>query len=280
MTSRKPKEFFEIAGKAFHIVRVDEYFPMGYIPDEFKKYEKIAVPYVKRDDYLEFPGESELHNAGSFYSSGIVAHEAERKPGENVFEEGIMKKISAKDLHIFDEMDWYGECFQVLTAHNWIAGAGISQDLKEAVLDIEPEAGSEEARERYRDNWDVYLLERAAYHFASPLSRLWYAANMKSLYYIHYDDLRLGFLWSEYQQRMRSEEDAIRGGRLVNAGRAGAASRQAAYATRNAAIIRKMKELIESGHSMSRAASLALASGLGTSAEANRKLFNRHQQNE
>ncbi len=52
--------------------------------------------------------------------------------------------------------------------------------------------------------------ELAAKHFSEPLSRLWYVANMMSLYYAHYDDMRFGYLWSEYRTKMRYELFALK----------------------------------------------------------------------
>ena len=37
------------------------------------------------------------------------------------------------------------------------------------------------------------------------LHEVWYAASLMALYYLHYDDMRFGYLWAEYKAKMRFE---------------------------------------------------------------------------
>jgi hypothetical protein len=171
----------------------------------------VLFPYYPFDDRLEFPAQSPVDDAGFLIKNGIASHNVDI--GARAGTEGF----AARKLLLFAEDDWYGECFSVLSAHGWMTDGDLSHELLVRLQAIE----GVDIRERVKDlfsfgfedgdrTWEIYLYELAATHFTKPLSRLWYAANMLSLYYIHRDDLRLGYLWCEYHMRMRYELIALK----------------------------------------------------------------------
>ncbi|NVD37642.1 hypothetical protein HT585_02145 [Ensifer sp. HO-A22] len=168
---------------------------------------------------LEFPEQPELETVSSYLRSGVALHElADVAPG--VEPDQKSNGISARQLKIFASDEFLSECMRVLEAHGWMKP---DFRLTDTLLDQLIEAlGSEtlsDAHARYGENWDAYLLEIAAVRFARPFSRRWYAANMYSLYYAHQDDFRLGYLWSEYQAKMRHESSALKHEQFVQKNR-------------------------------------------------------------
>ena len=72
------------------------------------------------------------------------------------------------------------------------------------------------------------------------------------------------------------EGHAVRGLKMLSNSREGGHARKLSTAGKTTEVLKRMAELIEQGHSVSRAATLAADAGLGTSAGANRQLYNRH----
>ena len=86
---------------------------------------------------------------------------------------------------------------------------------------------------------------------------------------------RIGHLLATWQSRVHFY-DVGRGKKTkASAGKGGQTS-AAAHAARRNAILDEMRPLVESGHSVSRAADIVACRGLGTSREANRALWKRH----
>jgi hypothetical protein len=280
-----------------------------------RKSVKVLLPYRRPDDKKEFPGDAPLDDAQVFLGAGVAAHRRtpdavgqsramsfpdrvglvaakrdewdeeqffEEIDKQRVFEdfkslqkdEGI--GLRARQLDVFNETDWYGECYQVLDAHGWLKGLGLAPHIIEHVVEHYGQEEIDRAKERYGSSWTVYVKELAAVRLAKPLSRLWYAANMMSLYYIHHDDMRLGYLWAEYQMRLDHEQDSLRGKKNVASARDGGEQRAKQFKSRSQQVLDKMAAHVKAGASVSNAAHLAAKSGFGTSAEANRKLWNRH----
>ncbi|MDX0542047.1 hypothetical protein GOC91_03305 [Sinorhizobium medicae] len=128
--------------------------------------------------------------------------------------------LSARQLKIFAPDEFLSECKRVLEAHDWMTGAFLLTDrLLQKLTDVRGTETISDAQTQFGDNWDAYLLEVAACHFAKPFSRLWYAANMYALYFAHKDDFRLGYLWNEYQSKMRHERFALRHEQVVQKNR-------------------------------------------------------------
>lgn len=179
-----------------------------------------------KDDYRDFPARPDVNDLGFTVSSGIAAYDVEdrvpdgcaifprQQAGRWLLEVGNVtlntKRMplagpTATQLRIFVEADWYGACWQVLEAHGW---RETSETFLTEVERAEP-GTVEAAKTLYGDNWSSYVFEIAAKHLCPPLSRLWYAANMMSLYYVHNDDIRLGYLWCEYKNKLKYEEHVL-----------------------------------------------------------------------
>ena len=275
----------EFNGLPCYQIRAGDFYINGDIPENLDEDDYILLvksglsPIV--DDYREFPAKSELENIGPFYTSGIAKHTAHNREAwydMRKHEEPI--KLSSLEIEVFAEDDWYGECFQVLDAHGWMSGLSISKDILTKVKEFEPSIDFAKLFEKYEDNWRYVVYERAAYHLTPPLSRIWYVANMLRLYFIENDDMRLGFLWSEYRQRMQVEPSVALGRKIVAAAKRGGEARQASTIDRSSQIVSRIQSFIENGHSVSRAATLVADAGIGTSADANRKLFYRAKKDE
>ncbi|MBA5802159.1 hypothetical protein [Rhizobium changzhiense] len=167
----------------------------------------FLMPCFPDDDKTEFPTLYEFEDAGPLIASGIARHSLTM---EGISADRSNRGLTARHLSVFNEMDWYGECFGVLEAHGWTKSGHLTPEILSKLEAIEGRSAIDEAKQSFGENWELYAMELAARHLAKPLSRLWYVANMKSLYYCHNDDLRLGFLWAEYQMKMQYEAFALK----------------------------------------------------------------------
>lgn len=257
-----------------------------------QKYEedaRICLPYHEPDDKLEFPVAPKFNDLYFASASGKVLHNVHRERGygphlppklietaEGFRVEGG-KGFSARDLSVFSECDWFGECWGVMHAHGWHDPRG---DLSQHIIDnVCKELGPcavTRAKLEFGENWQTRVAELATLNLVQPLSRIWYAVNMMALYYCHYDDLRLGYLWAEYRMRMSLEKDAMRGESILRSAKSGGHSRGMSKSASSQEIISAMKSRVVAGQSISNSARQAYRDGLGASPEANRKLWARH----
>lgn len=167
----------------------------------------FLIPCSEPDDYVDFPGTVPLDDAGFLIKAGIATHSVDRIGFET---RKNSLGLSARQLGVFSELDWYGECFSVLEAHGWTDHGNVLPSLIEKVAAAEGRDLVPEMKARFGNEWQPAFLEVAAVHLAEPLSRLWYVCNMMALYYIHQDDMRVGYLWCEYQMRKRYELFALK----------------------------------------------------------------------
>jgi hypothetical protein len=123
---------------------------------------------------------------------------------------------------------------------------------------------------------DVIIVGLWAELFAEPLSDLWLAAMAYHAFYAERNDFAFGYLTAQLDQRRETEEDFLRGRKSVESGKVGAEIRAKHSHAETERVLWEIKRLIERGHSISRAASIAAHGGVGTSASANRKLWDRH----
>lgn len=250
----------------------------------------ILIPASAQDDKMAFPSSPLFDDYYGAVRSGTVIHSVQRAqaygpqiPAKPVNSpEGIriegQKGFAATALEIFREDDWYGECWGVMSAHGWLGpSGGIAQHIVDAVIKEDGPCALAKAKLEYGKNWEVRVAELAATHLVTPLSRLWYVINMKALYYCHHDDMRLGYLWAEYQMRLNSERDALRGESLVKSAKDGGLARRASLSARTQEIIASMERRIVAGQTIANAARLSFNDGHGTSPEANRKLWARRK---
>lgn len=198
----------KVAGREFQKV------PRSVLPfwREGEGDELVMMPVLPPDDKKEFPGRPAFEGIGPLLQSGISQHKLDfmRVPAAYGAERSV-EHFTATDLVVLDEVDWYGECFCVLEAHGWTDHGEITSEMIQRIIEAEDDPGIvARSQAEHGDNHKTYLLEKAAKHFAPPLSRLWYVANMMSLFYCHYDDMRFGYLWAEYQIKMRAELFALK----------------------------------------------------------------------
>lgn len=222
---------------------------------------------------LHFPAGETVEKWENFVLSGVVTHQV--RLVEPSLEAGV--GFGARSVHVFDKDQWDGECITVLRAHEWNCGpGGVSEAI---VLDVREKFGPDvikKAKVDFDENWNARVYELAAMFRCEPFSRLWYCANMLALYYCHHDDLRVGYLWAEYQFRMSSETATLRGKKVRAAASSGGAARARTTSEQAVPIIEVMKAYMSRNQSLSRAAELAAATGFGTSASANRRLYQRY----
>lgn len=85
----------------------------------------------------------------------------------------------------------------------------------------------------------------------------------------------VGRMVEHYRWRFTYGPDALRGRANLSAARAGGIQRARSYQEKKRALLARMAEFVSKGHTVSNAANLTFKAGLGTSAEANRKHWNR-----
>lgn len=218
------RRFYQIPKKEWNAMFSSSFknMPGWEEPDDGEPGETVLFPVHVRDDHLEFPAAPEPEVVGHWAKAGIASHVIAGDPfdtainmlkiveGKGVVEDDGGKGFSACQLQVFNEMDWYGEVWQVLIEHKWLVPYGdLSDDLARQLEEVAP-GTIKAAKKGYRENWSSHALEIAAIFLCPPLSRLWYAANLMSLYYCHQDDLRFGYLLAEYRLRLRWEQPALR----------------------------------------------------------------------
>ncbi|MCX5578560.1 hypothetical protein [Kaistia terrae] len=166
----------------------------------------VLMPIRPKDDKLDFPGNPTLESVGSTMRSGVAVYSH-----RDVFG-AVQNGVAATDLAVFNPIDLYFECAFVMGAHGWAEPGGeLSDELLSRVIEVEGIDFVAKAKKRFGEaGWYAYAGEVAARHFAAPLSRLWYVANLMSLCVAHKDDLRLGYLWAEYRIKMSYEVFALR----------------------------------------------------------------------
>lgn len=246
------------------------------------------VEHKPDDDHIRFPDEenfesmSILNDFGEFARTGTARH-VFLKAGllqVNQIDLGYPMSrtgFSARQLQVAGaDDDWLGEVIGVLGAHGWNDGhVFLSDEIVERVRKAVGQEVIDDARETHGENWRAFILEVAAAYFVRPLTRLWYAANLVSLYFVHQDDMTFGYLWAEYNVRLRHETDAVRGSKTKKSASAGGRVRGSKFSAQRQKVVSEIERLVQVGHSVSRASHLVFANGHGTSAEANRKLFYR-----
>jgi hypothetical protein len=234
------------------------------------------------DDYLEYAGTAKfeatelIHGIGKlaldgrFIGAGIANHRID--PSSEI----DRHTLSALDLEVFSELDWRLECENVLRAHGWLNERRyLGRKLGHRMLAEKGRGFLLDLRRRHPENWQSHLFEIACIGHVKALTRLWYVCNMLALLDVHGDQLRLGFLWSEYQQRLRNERALATGTKVARAAPLGGKTRAQMHKVRNSNILAEMRRLLLEGHSKRRAAELVFEKGFGTSPDANRKIWSR-----
>lgn len=134
-----------------------------------------------------------------------------------------------------------------------------------------------ELKSRFGENWEAAAEFEFCVANLPHTSPAFVAAACRFNYFIQQDDFSAGY-------RLRHLEALIYGDgidgdgakALRRAARAGGLARSATFEQSREEILEAMRKMVEDGLSVSRASELAAARGLGTSPEANRKIWQRY----
>jgi hypothetical protein len=123
---------------------------------------------------------------------------------------------------------------------------------------------------------DIALTAVWADMFEEKFSTTWLAAVALEVLLSEQNEFAFGFRYSELIQKLEHEEDALRGKKVMKAAQSGGTTKSKMSNARSVEIIENMKACVESGHSISGAASICAKRNIGTSHAANRRLWQRH----
>lgn len=152
-------------------------------------------------------------------------------------------------------------------------GLGPSQE----VIDSLGKRRIAELKSKFGENWEATAEFEFCLVNLPHTSPAFVAAACRFNYFVKNDDFSAGY-------RLRHLEALIYGGgvdgegaeALRRAARAGGLARSATFDQKRDEILDVMRQMVAGGQSVSRASELAAARGMGTSPEANRKLWQRH----
>lgn len=174
---------------------------------------RLHQPGLGDDKKLDFPSHPELEEFADFLRSGIAIHEAKGAKRERDAE---IQHIAVRQLKVLDPEVFKRECEAVLRAHGWMdSNVFLTDSLLQRLAGFPDVKSFAEAKARYGEKWDHYILRVAAFKFEKPFSRLWYAASMYSLYWLEDDNFLLGYLWCEYRFKILYESSNLRRAEII-----------------------------------------------------------------
>lgn len=124
----------------------------------------------------------------------------------------------------------------------------------------------------------IVLVAHWAQLFAEPLGEIWLAAMAQHACFIEEDDFAFGYLIAQLDQKRENETHFLRGNKILVAAKSGGMARSTSLKTNRDRILAEIKRLNEKSHTLARSAELAFKNNIGTSPEANRKLWRRHSE--
>lgn len=167
-----------------------------------------------------------------------------------------------------------GLAFEVLDKAGVTVGLGISRAV--TVFLGKQRIGM--LKSRYRDNWRVAAVFEYCWLNFPHSSLAYVAAAYQFHHYITHDDFSAGYLWRDLEILANEvETKAEKSTRVVQAAVAGGKARAATTQAARRTIISQMENMVSEGMSVTSAAQVLSRRGVGASAEANRKLWNRHK---
>jgi hypothetical protein len=154
---------------------------------------------------------------------------------------------------------------------------------KDVRMKVSPETWSEisvhlDKIEKHDLDQEAFIVALWTELVAQPLSDIWLAAKAQYAYFIENNDFAFGYLIAQLDRRQELESNFLRGKKIVESGRMGGNARANRMMSSSQRTLKAMRRLVDEGHSVARAATLAHEGGQGTSAEANRRLWNRRKQ--
>lgn len=159
----------------------------------------------------------------------------------------------------------------------------ISEIASEISKKVEPEEWEEICRwaakyaSQHPGHHDVYLRAIWVREFEEPMSAIWLAATAVYARLIEKNDFAYGYLVALLDQKLENETDFLRGKKVVEgAARSNADHAEQRKANREKVISTMRPHITEKHPSINRAARLAFEAGVGKSADANRKTYQRY----
>lgn len=180
--------------------------------------------------------------------------------------------IGARDFAINDDRS--SLAFDVLEA----AGLMENRSVSAIVCSFLGEHRIEGLKGLYHGNWEVAAIFQYCWLRIPHSSAAFVAASYHFHYYNVGDDFTAGYYWRDLEiLAYQIEADAVVGQGVRRAARAGGSARAASAKQNRDKILGAMEILVADGKSVSSAAAIVANRGFGSSASANRKLWDRHK---
>ncbi len=237
-------------------------------------------------------------------SRGISSFQyASYTPGENTDEyaafigEATAEAMQWQAFMLFDPLVQLRQCIELLRERCWTEDGNLSYkkllQLRRSLSEYEfghlrrATSGTRSVDTfeylRYgKDLEEEKLIQQSAlsaawsHYCEGKFSPVWLAGSAVFALLAHKNEFAFGYLASQLDQKLRNEDDAMRGKKTLAGAASGGATRSRENSAEKRKRLEKMRSFIAKGHSVRRAAQLTHSSGLGVSAEANKKLWTRN----
>jgi hypothetical protein len=192
--------------------------------------------------------------------------------------EGVVEELGGDELQKLrvtwsNEVSWFAEgdfwrdleiilrnCDEIMLRHGWDRKAGNGRDFP-----------SNRKAEPFSELWYAGKIGFECLHLLT-----WHRENGPNEIALS-QTLYLGRLLAEAEWRTAFKPSIVTGQDVRSGAKLGGEMRAEKFAPQTAVVIKEIRILKEQGHTISRAAELVAKRGIGTSAEANRKLWSRHK---
>ena len=192
--------------------------------------------------------------------------------------EGVVEELGGDELQKLrvtwsNEVSWFaegdfwrdleiilGNCDEIMLRHGWDRKAGNGRDFP-----------SNRKAEPFSELWYAGKIGFECLHLLT-----WHRENGPNEIALS-QTLYLGRLLAEAEWRTAFKPSIVTGQDVRSGAKLGGEMRAEKFAPQTAVVIKEIRILKEQGHTISRAAELVAKRGIGTSAEANRKLWSRHK---
>ncbi len=124
--------------------------------------------------------------------------------------------------------------------------------------------------------FEVFIVAAWVQLFEEPFQMVWLAAMAQHAYVLEEDDYAFGYLIALLDQKKNSETHFLRGKGTLRSAKLGGIAKSTATRVETQRTMLELSRLVLAGHTVARASDLAFKNGLGTSATANKKLWQRN----
>jgi hypothetical protein len=173
----------------------------------------------------------------------------------------------SNEISFFAEGDFWrdleiilGNCDEIMLRHGWDRKAGNGRDFP-----------SNRKTEPFSELWYAGKIGFQCWNLLT-----WHRENGPNEIALS-QTLYLGRLLAEAEWRTAFKPSIVTGQDVRSGAKLGGEMRAEKFAPQTAVVIKEIRILKEQGHTISRAAELVAKRGIGTSADANRKLWSRHK---